>query len=139
MNNTLSLVITQIDLGLFLIGNLAAAWFEHNGFLAFAIGAIAIVTFFGSLKLEVPEPHEAPSGDAYIRRALAITIVMMYLLLVATFAFFVPPPPLDGLLLNFTTTTGVVIAFYFGSSAFLDSRRAAARKNEKEAARAQSA
>ncbi|HET9215512.1 MAG TPA: hypothetical protein VFR18_00955 [Terriglobia bacterium] len=123
------LVIALIDLGLYLIGNLAAALFEHNGFLAFAIGAIAIVTFFGSLKLEMPERQEAPpSGDAYIRRALAIAIVVMYLLLVATFAFFVPPPPLEGLLMNFTTTTGVVIAFYFGSSAFIDARRHRAPK-----------
>ena len=108
-----------------------------EAFLAFAIGANAIVTFFGSLNLEAQ--REFSPGDADIRRAIAIAVVLMYLQLVATFAFFKNTPPFDGLLVNFTTTTGVVIAFYFGSSAFIDSKRGAARKNEKEGARAQGA
>lgn len=129
MKNKRILVIAVIDVVVFLLGVLTAAWFEHNGFLAFAIGANAIVTFFGSLNLEAK--RDFSPGDADIRRAIAIAVVLMYLQLVATFAFFNNTPPFDGLLVNFTTTTGVVIAFYFGSSAFIDARRLPPPKNEK--------
>ena len=115
MKNKRILVIAVINVVVFLIGVLTAAWFEHNAFLAFAIGANAIVTFFGSLNLEAQ--REFSPGDADIRRAIAIAVVLMYLQLVATFAFFKNTPPFDGLLVNFTTTTGVVIAFYVGSCA----------------------
>jgi hypothetical protein len=114
------LLIGGLDIAIFLIGIAGAAWFNHQAFLSFSVGTIALVTFFGMLELDVPGVRSA--GEDRIRRAIAVAVVTMYLVLVATMAFFEIPVQLEGLLLNFTTTTGVVIAFYFGSSAYIEAR-----------------
>jgi peptidoglycan/LPS O-acetylase OafA/YrhL len=131
------LLIAVLDLVAFIIGIFGRVWIDHKGFLAFGTGAIAILTFFGILPLDITETRDQAQGEARVRRAIAISVIVVYLVLVSTFAFLDVPPELEGLLLNFTTTTGVVMAFYFGSSAYLEARRASrpADAREKELAR----
>lgn len=124
------LIIAAVNLAAFVVGIAGTVWFEQLSFLSFAVGVIAIVTFFGALALDVPASRELVGSDLRIRRAIAIAIVTVYLVLVAITAFFQTPAPLEGLLLNFTTTAGVVIAFYFGSSAYVEAK-ALALKREK--------
>jgi hypothetical protein len=116
------ILVATIDMAAFLVGIAGTALAGHRAFLSFAVGTIALVTFFGALTVQVPGVSEVASGESRVRRAIALAIVAVYLVLVATTAFFTTPVQLEGLLLNFTTTTGVVIAFYFGSSAYVEAQ-----------------
>ena len=68
MKNKRIFVIAVIDVVVFLLGVLAAARFKHNGFLAFAIGAIAITTgvviafYFGSSAFIDSRRYRDPKG-----------------------------------------------------------------------------
>ena len=105
----------------FVVGIVGAAYFDSLGFLAFGVGTVGLITFFGVLSIGTAGGTEMP-GDGVIRRTITLTIVAVYAVLVASMAFFDVESSVQGLLLNFTTLTTVVIAFYIGSSAYLESQ-----------------
>lgn len=124
----LSIVIANLILLAVGIAGSAVAKQDIRAWLAFGIGGIAIVTFFGLLVLQMSLPKDRRS----FRGPIAGSIVLVYLILVVTFSFFmmreyVPgsvqvveqelPPMTRTLMISFTAVVGTVIAFYFGSSA----------------------
>jgi hypothetical protein len=102
----------------------------HLAFLSLAMGAIAIVTFLGSLRIGISTAGGTPS-EAWMQRAIVIAVVTVYLVLVSVVAFFRVggelPPVVSTLLGSFTATVSVIVAFYFGSSAYVEAARAKAQ------------
>ena len=117
-------VIGAIDLVVLGLGILGAYHYSL-AFLSFAVPAIGIITFFGTL-----QECERGNDERSIRRAITVATVTMYFVLVGVTAFFRGkddmPEVAMSLLGTFTATVGVVVAFYFGSSAYVEaeSRRA---------------
>lgn len=99
----------------------------HLAFLSLAVGAIAIVTFFGSLRIGVLA-QVGPQSESWIQRSIVIAVVTVYLVLVSIVTFFrgkIELPPISTTLLeSFTATVSVIVAFYFGSSAYIEASRA---------------
>ena len=120
-------MIAAVDLILLALGVLGTIRYGVEA-LSFAVPAIGIVTFFGTLQLAKPLPD-----DEGIRRAVAIAVVTVYLVLVGAVAFLAVsetiPPITESLIGSFTATVAVVIAFYFGATAYLDARRGAKESN----------
>ena len=109
------------NIGAFVVGIAGASLFDNLAFLAFGVGAVGLITFFGMLETDVPGVDDAPDGN--IRRTVAATLVAVYAVFVASLAFFDIESPAQGVVRNFTTLTAVVVAFYLCSSAYLDARR----------------
>lgn len=99
----------------------------HLAFLSLAVGAIAIVTFLGTLRIGVSTQGGIPS-ESWMQRAIVIAVVTVYLVLVSVVAFFRGggelPPVVNTLLGSFTATVSIIVAFYFGSSAYVEAARA---------------
>jgi len=96
----------------------------HPGFLSLAVAAIALVTFFGALRLG---QGAALPSDAHIRRAITLTVVTVYIVVVSVAIFYVPWAEEFGevsktLLNSFTATVSVIVVFFFGSSAYVETR-----------------
>jgi hypothetical protein len=103
-----------------------------NGFLAMALVAVAVITFFGFLAYG-DEPED-------MRTAIAVALVTVYLVLVSEVAFFVLQedgsatldPLTKRMITSFTAIIGKVIPFYFGESAYVQTRDSRTRRDEIE-------
>ena len=94
----------------------------HPGFLSLAVAAIALITFFGLLRLG--EGSTLPS-ESHLRRAITVAVVTVYIVIVSIATFYVPwgeeySEVSKTLLNSFTTTVGVIVVFFFGSSAYVE-------------------
>src|SRR5262245_46059125 len=108
--------IALTDISLLGIGVFGSWGYRNPGWLSFALGSIALATFFWFLQ-DAKQPDV--DRDQTMQRAIAGTVVLVYVLLITTYSFYVssdPVPPITSMLLtSFTTTVGVIVAFYFGS------------------------
>lgn len=59
----------------------------HPAFLSLAVGAIAVVTFLGILRMGVSSLGSGP-GEPWIQRAIVIAVVTVYLVLISAVTFF---------------------------------------------------
>lgn len=96
----------------------------HPGFLSLSVATIALITFFGILRLG---EGNALLSESHIRRAITLTVVTVYIVIVSITAFFVPwaeeySEVSKTFINSFTTTVGVIVVFFFGSSAYLEAR-----------------
>jgi hypothetical protein len=99
-------------------------WKDTHAPVAWAVGAVAVITFFGSLIIL------GINSKARIRTSITIAFVATYFVLLGLVAFLSQPAggEADGqtqtpevtntLVTNFTVLMGVVVAFYFGATAY---------------------
>jgi hypothetical protein len=128
--------VGALDL-LLIAGGMAAVVYgkQSMAWYAYAVIAVALVTFFGFLWIGF-EPEAQPTiSAASMRNAITASVVALYLALVGFTTFFrdwsdTMQPLTQTMVSNFTTLVGVVLAFYFTSSAYVETRRAKRSPND---------
>jgi len=104
-------------------------------FLALAVVAVALITFFGFLQYGTyPED---------MRRAITVALVTVYLVLVSLVAFFTNikrgtvelDPLTQAMITSFTAIVAIVIPSYFGATAYVQVSEARANRKEVEGER----
>jgi len=107
-----------------------------NVFLALALVAVALITFFGFLQ------YGTSTED--LRTAITIALITVYIVLVCLVAFFglvekknVELDPLTkAMITSFTAIIGIVIPSYFGATAYIQASEERTKREEAERTRA---
>ena len=128
----MTLILLGIWLGAYVLKALKLGSVPGAAYMAAAVVATAIVTFFGVLRLGVPSDSRTAIPDGSLRSAIAASTVVTYLVLVGSASLSGQwvgdmPEVAKTLLYSFTGTTSIIVGFYFGSSAYVAARTAKAR------------